>query len=266
MNLLDVFKWYSNCPFVFVKLNGGNWGDNLIRMGAEKLAKEVGLNIIDRVDSVINKEYGKDIVFYVHGCGGIGATYTGVMRTGHKEIREKYPDSVIIIGPTTAMISDNDLEQLKTELSLADDKTYFFARELTTFEFMKKNFPKLNVLIDHCPSLYLTGDDFTFLSNVEGGSGRLFLMREDRERVENNKVWFEYDVEFNPVDPCVVCSSFEEWVNLHNSASHIITDRLHSAILGCVLGKKVTLMPNYYHKNRSVWEYSLKDRGVEWVE
>jgi hypothetical protein len=26
----------------------------------------------------------------------------------------------------------------------------------------------------------------------------------------------------------------------------------------------VELLPGSYHKNRSVWEFSLKERGVEW--
>ena len=45
-----------------------------------------------------------------------------------------------------------------------------------------------------------------------------------------------------------------------------MTDRLHSAILGTILGIPVTLMPNSYHKNRAVWEYSLSERGVKWLD
>ena len=62
------------------------------------------------------------------------------------------------------------------------------------------------------------------------------------------------------------CKTFEEWIALHANSSKVITNRLHSCILSLILGKKVILLPNNYYKNRSIWEYSLKDRGVLWQE
>lgn len=46
------------------------------------------------------------------------------------------------------------------------------------------------------------------------------------------------------------------------------TNRLHLAIGAAVLGKRVTLYPGSYFKNRAVWEFSLRDRfsTVEWGE
>jgi len=68
------------------------------------------------------------------------------------------------------------------------------------------------------------------------------------------------------IDPTLFCRSFEHWVMIHAEAKHVITNRLHSAIVSCLLGKKVTLLPNSYHKNRAVWEYSLSGLGVNWQE
>ena len=68
----------------------------------------------------------------------------------------------------------------------------------------------------------------------------------------------EYDV---VVDPCQT----NRWGSLHLYATEILTNRSHSAILGAILGKKTKMFAGKYHKNRSIWGFSLKRRGVEWV-
>ena len=68
------------------------------------------------------------------------------------------------------------------------------------------------------------------------------------------------------LDPALYATSFEHWIRIHLHAKTIVTNRLHSAILGAIYGIPVTLMPGSYHKNRSVWEFSLKCRGVEWAD
>jgi len=62
------------------------------------------------------------------------------------------------------------------------------------------------------------------------------------------------------------CQTGHNWAQLHVYALEILTNRSHSAMLGAILGKKTKMFRGKYHKNRSIWEYSLKQRGVEWVE
>ncbi|MCK4438582.1 polysaccharide pyruvyl transferase family protein, partial [Candidatus Bathyarchaeota archaeon] len=57
-------------------------------------------------------------------------------------------------------------------------------------------------------------------------------------------------------------TDFVSWVA---NAETVYTDRLHVAILSSILGKDVTLFGNIYHKNRGVWEISLRD-SVRFVE
>jgi exopolysaccharide biosynthesis predicted pyruvyltransferase EpsI len=47
----------------------------------------------------------------------------------------------------------------------------------------------------------------------------------------------------------------------------IRTDRLHICIAGALLGKQVEFFANRYHKNKAVFEYSLRDRypNVRWM-
>ena len=69
-----------------------------------------------------------------------------------------------------------------------------------------------------------------------------------------------------PLDPALYATSFEHWLRLHAGARQIISSRTHSAIAGSILGKPTIMLPGSYHKNRSIWEYVLKDRGVVWGE
>lgn len=64
------------------------------------------------------------------------------------------------------------------------------------------------------------------------------------------------------VDPCQSAI----WPQLHVKANNLYTNRSHSAILGSLLDKPTYMFAGAYHKNRSIWEYSLKDRGVKWIE
>ena len=59
----------------------------------------------------------------------------------------------------------------------------------------------------------------------------------------------------------------EDFVSAVANADRIFTDRLHVAILAHTLGKEATLYDNRYHKNRGVYEYSLrKNRKIRFVE
>lgn len=52
--------------------------------------------------------------------------------------------------------------------------------------------------------------------------------------------------------------------------SVIITDRLHAALMGWMLGREVVMLPNSYHKNRSffdTWFADIgKDGGIHWAD
>jgi exopolysaccharide biosynthesis predicted pyruvyltransferase EpsI len=56
-------------------------------------------------------------------------------------------------------------------------------------------------------------------------------------------------------------------LNYLSKTDEVHTNRLHMAIAGALLGKKVKLYPNAYYKCYEVYNYSLKDRfqNVQWV-
>jgi exopolysaccharide biosynthesis predicted pyruvyltransferase EpsI len=66
-------------------------------------------------------------------------------------------------------------------------------------------------------------------------------------------------------DPIHNCHSTDAYFRLAAGYAHIITNRLHFAICGLHLGRRVTLLPNSYHKNRGVYESWLEAVGCEWA-
>lgn len=67
-------------------------------------------------------------------------------------------------------------------------------------------------------------------------------------------------------DPAEYCHTVDQYIDMAQRYEHIVTDRVHFAICGLGLHRKVTLLPCAYHKNRSIWESSLKDLGCQWAD
>lgn len=67
-------------------------------------------------------------------------------------------------------------------------------------------------------------------------------------------------------DPAGICATPAEYLALAGRHESITTDRLHFAIAGLLCGRKVTLLPNNYHKNRAVWEAWLGPLGCRWAD
>jgi exopolysaccharide biosynthesis predicted pyruvyltransferase EpsI len=67
-------------------------------------------------------------------------------------------------------------------------------------------------------------------------------------------------------DPVELCQSPEGLLALVACYRRIITDRLHCAIAGLHAGRDVTLLPNNYHKNRSMHETWLAALGCRFAE
>ena len=67
-------------------------------------------------------------------------------------------------------------------------------------------------------------------------------------------------------DPVALCETPAETLALASRYRRIITDRLHFAIAGLHAGRDVTLLPNNYHKTRSMHETWLAGLGCHFAE
>ncbi|MGD9126933.1 MAG: polysaccharide pyruvyl transferase family protein [Planctomycetia bacterium] len=84
------------------------------------------------------------------------------------------------------------------------------------------------------------------------------FLRKDPERRSKMR-WFKRD-------PAKMCQRPTEYLELAAQYERIITDRLHFAISGLIVGRDVTLLPNSYHKNRSMHETWLTALGCRFAE
>jgi len=262
--LFDLFQQLSFYPFLFIE-PGGNYGDTLIYEGAYKLAAQAHLRykaarheeIIDRIDAV-----PKDNVVYIHGGGGFVPLWSGKPSAALRKLVSRF-NGIVILGPQSF---SEDVAYLKASFidSLSGGqsrKLFIFAREHTSYLVLKRCLPSwVELLEDHDTALNLQPSDFD-PSHIKQKYS-LYAIRTDKEMCPTQK----QNVFSTRLDPVPYCLSFEEWFLLHARAKEIVTNRLHSSILGSILGKCTTLMPNSYHKNRSVWEFSLASRNVHWRE
>jgi exopolysaccharide biosynthesis predicted pyruvyltransferase EpsI len=140
---------------------------------------------------------------------------------------------------------------------------HLFCRERKSLEHLKQMDLKENIQVEVSPevALYLTREDLTQYIAPRKKGYQLVAFRDDKESAISD-ILIEETVSLcaNPLERDVsVKGSLSDFISTVEHAEEIFTDRLHVAILGSILGKKVTLFGNMYHKNRGVWEYSLRD-------
>jgi exopolysaccharide biosynthesis predicted pyruvyltransferase EpsI len=114
----------------------------------------------------------------------------------------------------------------------------------------------------YCPKGLLAPDlalGYQFNGKVESQREIGYFLRKDPEGLFGA-------YQHSQGDPMLLARTLEEYLNLAGKYRHIFTDRLHFAICGLLNGVKVTLLPNTYHKNRSMYETWLKDLDCLWAE
>ena len=260
MKLQKTFKKYADRDFAFI-IPGGNQGDHLIWAGARKLANRCGLTYRDIPMKRGHKpriNIDPDEIIYLNGGGGFNTWWNWTPKLLNRLVKQ-YPENTIIVGPSTVALQRWYLDKWLP----VSDRVIFYARERTTFNFLEEHY-NLNLHLDQDTALHLNYGDAEFKQVVEGYRREvhtLLGLREDPESTDyipESINMEDYDV---VVDPC----QEKNWAQLHLHASRILTNRCHSAILGAILGKDTTMFKGNYHKNRSIYEYSLKKLGVKWV-
>jgi exopolysaccharide biosynthesis predicted pyruvyltransferase EpsI len=258
-----VFKLFKNLrssKFIFVE-PGGNFGDYLIYRGAYKLAKLAGLHFeVLKHDDFMNRDCPEDQVIYINGSGGFVPFWSGRPIKGLQKALATHK-GIVVLGPTTFYDDDEYIKSIFDDIFsrvIAKD-VFIFTREKYSFSFLNKFAPDfVNKDFDHDTAINLNKNDFNLILNKQKYC--LYAIREDKEKIDSTKHIF------GTIDPIKVARNFEEWLLLHANAASIITNRLHSAICGFVMEVPTTLMPNSYHKNRSAWEFSLAEQGVQWQD
>jgi exopolysaccharide biosynthesis predicted pyruvyltransferase EpsI len=266
--LKDILTSYREKPWYFVG-SGGNWGDELIYLGGERLADSLGL----QRTTLSHKEFmAADLpdgaCIYIHGGGGLNPWCSG---NAFKNLSKatQTPQAIVVQAPQTGGVEAEETVGL-LNAALANshcEVLHFFGRERTSYDFFKTVLPSwVNVYIDHDTAFHLSKQDllgYIDLQEVPTGSYDFLVNRQDNEAPEQT-LFYKNAI---TLDPAYFAVDFKHWLRLHAYASKITTNRLHSAIASVILGKTVEVLNGNYHKNRSIFEYSLIDKpNAKWLD
>lgn len=238
--LKDTVEGLANARKTFLIPSPGNWGDALINVGTYQFLEsiEVQYEVLRRQDllhllSQSGDESGTfDALIIVGGGGGWCETWSST-RAFVAEIAPRV--SHVIVLPTTYELPP---------VENAENITYF-ARD---FQMSKEVVP--DAIFCHDMAFFLD-------ISMEPESvklPRLVALRVDKEK-SPEAVPFQFSIDVSLLGDAF--SSVLPFFQIVNRFDRVVSDRLHVAIAGCLLGKDVTLLPSLYPKSRSVYLSSM---------
>lgn len=233
--------------FVFVP-NPGNAGDDLITYATIQIFNDLGYRFT--MSDYTERHVDKVLVY--GGGGNMNPLYSGCKEFLSNNLLH---NKKIILLPHTIVGCRADLERL-------DDRVILFCREQTSYQYVSStvSFPDC-VKLSKDMALYINLDELGIFPKK--GVGHLNAFRTDGERtkvvIPNGNVDVSLVYQYPGTSIPSKKKSTQLFLNFINQFETITTNRLHVAIGGAILGKKVTLLANAYFKNKSVYEYSLRD-------
>jgi exopolysaccharide biosynthesis predicted pyruvyltransferase EpsI len=211
----------------------GNVGDHLIYLATRQLLDTFGIEWITQQPENVER-VDKLLLF---GGGNLGSRYERELDIRRRAVANATRRGIpIIVLPQSLM-----------------------APESGPFETV---YVRERASLLHCPAGRLApelvlGYDYEPIAAVPTDPVGVFL-RQDAERRVQRLPGIQ--------DPARLCRTPADYLALAGRYAHIITDRLHFAICGLLNRRRVTLLPNSYHKNRSLWETWLADLGCSWAD
>lgn len=281
-----------------------NIGDTLIALGEKKFLKEFnyrclysGFHYVD--DNIIDK----DTLILFHGGGNFGDLWRSCSGFRNSIIL-KHKNNNIIIFPQSVCYENAKYLREDVEIYSHCPNLTICARDRASYEFLKCHFIHNNILLVPDMAFYL---DPKFLKRSHNTGKTLFLLRNDKELVQNpmyNIVpsnadvadWPTLTYNIGPYIPYKVWRKLEMMVGrgsksyvikmedlfwqhiLHpynvkrgvdflNQYDAIYTTRLHAAILGYLLGKRIYIFDSKDGKISALYETWLKDvEGIDVIK
>jgi exopolysaccharide biosynthesis predicted pyruvyltransferase EpsI len=269
---------------------GGNHGDTLIHMGLVKKLEEQGfryscfnLEHEYKRSLALGGKYLLNIFFWKTGIDAgfklldvpddielvlfEGGGYMNDVWYGPALLKAvtRQTQAPIAVAPQSYVFNRTTL----ADYFMDDREAVLFCRERYSYDHLTGQGLPPNVQLKLSPelALYLMPEDLVEYVEPRKERYQLVAMRRDRESAVTENLIREIEQACdNPVLRDVSMEgSLTDFVSWVANAETVYTDRLHVAITSSILGKDVTLYGNRYHKNRGVWEYSLRD-GVRFIE
>ncbi len=217
---------------VYYLANPGNWGDALIRQGTLALFRDwkIQYEELRSLQELDRRPPGVRAVIY--GGGGAWCRLWNHAEVWVTLIKQRYD---VIVLPSTY------------EMRYAIPNTTFYCRDLAESQ---ANVPAARFC--HDMAFYLRRS----VASATPGSGEGLFFRTDAESAGDR-----------PLPPGNVDlslrgdhqSDVQPMLQAVDQVATVHTDRLHVAIAGCLLKKRVHLYPGRYFKNRAVYLSSMRD-------
>jgi exopolysaccharide biosynthesis predicted pyruvyltransferase EpsI len=271
---------------------GGNHGDTLIHMGLVKKMEELG---IDYTCRNLEETYDRDRVVGAKYLMNIAADRVGV-RKGFR-LLDIPADTELILFEGGGYMNDiwygltlirQILRRHEQPVAVGPHSFWFrrpgflelfrgerpvtiFCRERYSIDLLRGEQvpPNVRLGLSKDTALYLSSRDLEDLVEQKGEDYDLVCFRNDRESIVSEATKREIIGSLaNPlVEDISKKGDLMEFVSAVAGAARVYTDRLHVAIAAHILGRRARLYGNRYHKNRGVYEYSLRsDPGIEFIE
>jgi exopolysaccharide biosynthesis predicted pyruvyltransferase EpsI len=270
----------------FEELEGNN-GDRLIQMGMRELFRQLGIHPVatpGEADCILLNGGGAANDFWPSGTAQVLQSYL-----------KEFPDKKFVVGPSSFHFTRLDFASIvnatKAPLTL-------FCREHTSLGLLQKMPLGAHVDVQLSPDLAFELRDSDFIAqqmedlrethilcamrkDCEGNAGLLTktaapwlpaVLRRPLSKLRDRLVAGKSSDILSPIlneisssqkSPVVyrdvsVSVPFEEFCQQIRHSREIVTNRLHIAIFGSLLGKPVHLLPGSYHKITGVYDFSLK--------
>jgi len=270
----------------FDELPGGNCGDAIILMGARHLLQKTGCRLVD------SPRDAEQIL--IRGSGN----WVDIYQTDFKRLvnyRSNHSNLPLIVGPSTYRFRDLNFRKV---CEIGSSPFIFFARDEISATVMREiGLPKhCQVHVSHDLAFELQDSEFIRTLVKESSEKHVLVaMRKDKEGVAGVLVkmrgtWLPKKIRrpFSYIRDRMVARvskdtistilerenvpntlpiiyrdvaaslSFDEFVSTIRDAALIVTNRLHVAVLGHLLNKRVILVcSGDYHKHKLTGVYNL---------
>lgn len=274
---------------IYVISPGGNCGDALIHMGLVKKLKDVNADYIYmNLEEVYKKRISVGVKYLLNiasykagldspfrlfkiprevelilfeGGGYMNDLYYGLVLL--KEILKDSKKTPVAVAPNSFWFRKANFKNLFA----SERPVTFFCREKYSYALLSEmHLPEnVEVHLSKDTSLYLTREDLARFILSKARKNNLVCFRSDRESIIPKRVKQQIIKGVKENSSNILVADISKWgslkayVSVVANSSKIYTDRLHVAIVAHVLRKEFTLFSNCYHKNRGVYEYSLKN-------
>lgn len=229
----------------------------------------------------IEKNISKEDIIFLQGGGNLGDEYVSFEET-RRIIVNTFPNNKIVIMPQTIHFSNTETgrEELEKSKEAYNNHKYLtiIAREEKSYEIMKKEFYKTNIILAPDIVMYLDKTDV----NVKRNGATLFL-RDDAEKVlteeetrQINSIVSKY---FNKIlntdthigDGIKITKELREQMlepklQEARSAELVITDRLHGMIFAAITSTPCIAFGNYNHKIKSSFKWLKDFKFIKYIE